>query len=223
MSEESEESEDIEFRYTAWQCTNCGHEVPKNTPPCNRCGNMEFEQVEVTERDFEEEIRGPSNRQLLREHALTVGAGVGILVVVTVGVLAGSGVFVVSDPFGLGYHYGAVNPVSPNDDGTLTAAEFHGRVADAYGDTSLRWDGRGLALSYRSSASSRELREELTRIATWYATYVGDGGSARWLRITVDVADKGQLRVRVDSEDARRFDAGTISKEEYRSRIKTVN
>lgn len=216
----SESSEEIEYGYTAWQCTNCGHEVPKNNPPCDRCGNMAFEQIEVHESDFADEIRGPSNRQLLREHALSVGAGVAILLVVAVAVLANAGVFVVSDPFGLGYRYGAVEAVAPNDDGTLTAGEFHGRVAAAYDDTSLQWDGRNLALAYRSSAtSSGALADELTRIATWYATYVDDGGTARQLRITATVGESRRVRVTVASADARRFAAGEISETEYRSRI----
>lgn len=216
----SESPEEIEYGYTAWQCTNCGHEVPKNNPPCDRCGNMAFEQIEVHESDFAEEIRGPSNLQLLREHALSVGAGVAILLVVAVAVLANAGVFVVSDPFGLGYRYGAVEAVSPNDDGTLTAGEFHGRVAAAYDDTRLQWDGRDLALAYRSSATSGgAVADELTRIATWYATYVHDGGTARQLRITATVAEGRRVRVTVASADARRFAAGELSETEYRSRI----
>lgn len=220
MSEEAEGAEEVEYGYTAWQCTNCGHEVPKNSPPCTRCGNMSFEQIEVSEADFEDEIRGPSNRQLLREHALTVGAGVTILLVVAVAGLASAGVFVVSDPFGLGYHYGAVNPVQPNDDGTVTAGEFHGRVAADYNDTSLRWDGRSLVLSYRSNASSNAaLADEITRIAKWYATYVHDGGSARQLTITVTLDDGRRAEETVERTDAQAFATGRISEEEFTSRI----
>lgn len=213
-------SEEIEFGYTAWRCANCGHEVPKNSPPCDRCGNMEFERVEVREGDFDEEIRGPSTRQLLREHALTVGAAVGILLVVAVAVLAGAGALVVSDPFGLGYRYGAVEPVQPNDDGTLTAAEFHGRVAAAHVDTSLRWYGRGLELDYESRATSDPaLADEITRIARWYADYVADGGDAARLQITATVTDGSRVRVTVASADARQFAAGEISEDKYRRRI----
>lgn len=216
----SESSDEVEYGYTAWQCTNCGHEVPKNNPPCTRCGNMEFEQVEVREGDFDDEIRGPSNLQLLREHALTVGTGVAILLAVAVAVLASTGVFVVSDPFGLGYRYGAVNPAPTNDDGTLTVAEFHGRVDAEHADTSLRWEGRELVLSYQSSASSNAaLADELTEIATWYAAYIDDGGDAERLRITALVADDRRVQVTVASADARQFASGEISEAEYRSRI----
>lgn len=216
----SESSDDVEFGYTAWRCTNCGHEVPKNSPPCDRCGNMEFEDVEVREGDFDDEIRGPSNRQLLREHALTVGAGVAILLVVAVAALASAGVFVVSDPVGLGYCYGAVEAVPPDDDGQLTASEFHGRVAATYEDTSLRWYGRGLELSYQSRATSdTEVVDEITTIATWYATYVASGGDADRLQVTATIRDDTQVRETVASEDARRFASGEISEAEYRSRI----
>lgn len=216
----SESSDEVEFGYTAWRCTNCGHEVPKNSPPCDRCGNMEFEAVEVHEGDFDDEIRGPSNRQLLREHALTVGAGMAILLAVAVAVLASAGVFVVSDPFGLGYRYGAVEPVQPDDDGQLTAGEFHGRVAADYEDTSLRWYGRGLELSYQSRATSdAALTDEIAAIATVYATYVGSGGDADHLQITATIRDDTRARVTVDAADARRFASGEISEEEYRSRI----
>lgn len=216
----SESSEEIEYAYTAWQCTNCGHEVPKNNPPCDRCGNMAFEQVEVREGDFADEIRGPGNIQLLREHALTVGAGVAIVLTVAVAVLANAGVFVVADPFGLGYRYGAVDAVQPNDDGQLTAEEFHGRVAASFEETSLRWDGRNLALSYRTSSNSNgAVAEEITTIATWYATYVHDGGAARRLRITAITPAGARFRVTVASSDARQFATGEISEAEFRSRI----
>lgn len=214
------EQEDIEFGYTEWRCTNCGHGVPKHNPPCDRCGNMAFEQAEVSESDFDAEIRGPSTLELLRENALTVGAAVAILLVGTVALSASAGLFVVSDPFGLGYRFGAVEATAPNDDGTLTAAEFHGKVADAHDDTSLRWHGRGLQLSYTSTADSNAvLAAEVTRIATWYATYVDGGGTARSLRITAAVQDRGRLRVVVDSADAAAFAAGDISESEYQTRI----
>lgn len=209
-----------EFGYTEWRCTNCGHGVPKNNPPCDRCGNMEFEQVEVTESDFDEEVHGASNRELLRENALTVGAGVAIILMVAVAGLASAGVFVVSDPLGLGYRFGAVDAVSPDADGTLTAPELHGQVADEYADTSMRWYGRGLELSFRSDATSNDaLVEDVTTVAVWYADYVGDGGDAAHLQMTVTVADGGRARLTVDHADAAAFAAGDISESEFRSRI----
>jgi hypothetical protein len=208
-----------ERAYTEWRCTNCGKSVPKHNPPCTRCGNMEFEQVRISEHDFDDEIRGPSNLQLLRENWATAGASVVIVLAVVVAGLASAGVFVVSDPFGLGYRYGAVDAAEPNADGTLTAAEFHGQVASEYAETSLGWSGRTLELSYTSGASSNAaLADELTQIAVWYADYVADGGDAERLQVTASVGD-GRARVVVDSADARAFAAGDITESEYRSRI----
>lgn len=213
------DSEDVEFGYTEWQCTNCGRSAPKNNPPCDRCGNMQFEQVEVRESDFEDEITGASTAQILRENALLVGACVAVVLVVLVAALASTGAFVVSDPFGLGFRFGAVDTVSPNDDGTLTAEELHGRVAAQYDDTSMRWYGRGLELSYRSRATTNgDLAGEITTIAVWYADYVGDGGDATSLEITARTGD-GRARVTVDRSDAAAFAAGDITESQYRSRI----
>jgi hypothetical protein len=208
-----------ERAYTEWRCTNCDKSVPKHNPPCSRCGNMEFEQVRISEHDFEEEIRGPSNLELLRENWATVGASVVIVLVVVVAGLASAGVFVVSDPFGLGYRYGAVDAVPPDDDGGLSAAEFHGQVASEYDETSLGWSGRTLELSYTSDAGSNAaLTDELTRIAVWYADYAAAGGDAERLQVTARVGD-GRARIVVDTADARAFAAGDITESEYRSRV----
>lgn len=211
---------DPEAGYTEWRCTACGHGVPRKNPPCSRCGNMDFERVEVRASDFDAEARGPRTRDLLREYAPTLGAAVAILLVGLVVFAASLGVVVVSDPFGLGYRFGAVDPVAPDGTAPLTAAEFHGRVAAAYDDTSLRWRGRDLRLSYASRASTgAALREEVMQIATWYADYVGDGGTARSLRITAVVGNDARVRVTVDSGDAAAFAAGDISAADYRSRV----
>jgi hypothetical protein len=208
-----------ERAYTEWRCTNCGKSVPKHNPPCTRCGNMEFEQVRISEHDFDDEIRGPSNLELLRENWATAGASVVIVLAVVVAGLASAGVFVVSDPFGLGYRYGAVDAVAPNDDGTLTAGEFHGQVASEYDETSLGWSGRTLELSYSSDARSNAvLADELTEIAVWYAGYVEGGGDAERLQVTARVGD-GRGRVVIDSDDARAFAQGDITESEFRSRI----
>jgi hypothetical protein len=213
-------NDDAEYGYTEWRCENCGHASPKNNPPCDRCGNMTFEQVEVRASDFDDEIQAASTRELLRENARTVGAGVAVLLVVAVVGLASAGVFVLSDPFGLGYRYGAVEAVPADDDGTLTAAELHGRVAAEYDGTSMQWYGRELELSYASSAASNAaLVDELTGIAAWYAEYVADGGDAASLQVTVNVADGGRGRVVVERADAAAFAAGDISRTEYQSRF----
>ncbi|MUV57814.1 hypothetical protein [Halogeometricum sp. CBA1124] len=208
-----------EYGYTEWICTNCGRSAPKNNPPCDRCGNMQFEQVEVRASDFDDEVTAASTADILRENAGVAVAAAAVLSVVVVAMLASAGVFVVSDPFGLGIRFGAVEAVSPNDDGTLTAAELHGRVAAEYGGSSMRWYGRGLELSYRSDATTTgTLAEEVSTVAVWYAQYVGDGGDADSLELTVRTGD-GRARVTIDRADAAAFAAGDITESEYRSRI----
>lgn len=213
------DSDDVEFGYTEWHCTNCGRSAPRHNPPCNRCGNMRFEQVEVHESDFDDEIAGVSTGELLRENAVTVGIGVVLLLGATVAALAWTGVFVISDPIGLGIRFGAVDAVAPDDDDTLTAAELHGRIADRHADTSMHWYGQGLELSYRSDATTnRELVDETTTIAVWYADYVGDGGEADSLEMTVRT-DERRARVTVDRADAVAFATDDITEAQYRSRI----
>ena len=123
------------------------------------------------------------------------------------------------DPVGLGIRFGAVDAVAPNDDTTLTAAELHGRIADQYTDTSMRWYGQGLELTYRSDATTnRELVEEITAIAIWYAEYVGDGGEADSLTITAR-ADDGRAHVTVNRAAATAFVTNDITKAQYQNRI----
>jgi len=213
-------TDDVERRYTEWRCTNCGRTTPRQNPPCSRCGNMSFERVEVHESDFDDEIRAATTLELLRENPRPVAAAVALVAVAAVVALASAGVFVLADPFGLGYRFGAVDAVADDGDDTLTAAELHGRVAAEHGDTSMRWYGRGLELTYTSSADSNAaVTAELVRVAEWYAEYVADGGDAASLRVTVDVAGGGRGRVVVDRADAAAFAAGDLSRAEYRSRV----
>jgi hypothetical protein len=212
------EGEDVEAAYTEWRCTNCGRGVPKHNPPCKRCGNMQFEQFEVRASDVD--VGTASTRELLRENARPVGAGLLVLAVVAAVSLANVGVFVISDPLGLGYRYGAVTPVAADDDSQLTAAEFHGQVASEYRDTSLSWSGRTLELSYASDATSNEaLAAELVEVAVLYATYVDDGGDAARLQIAAELEGRGQARVVVGRADAAAFAAGDISRATYRERV----
>jgi hypothetical protein len=179
---------------------------------------MQFEQYEVRASDVD--VGTASTRELLRENARPVGAGLVVLLVVAVVSLAGAGVFVVSDPFGLGYRYGAVSPVATDGDSQVTAAEFHGQVASEYRDTTLSWSGRTLRISYASDATSNDaLAAEFVDIAVRYAAYVDDGGDAARLRITADLDGGGGARVVVDSTDAAAFAAGDISRATYRDRV----
>ncbi|MFB6304127.1 MAG: hypothetical protein ABEH47_03095 [Haloferacaceae archaeon] len=214
------DTDDTEYGYTEWRCENCGHGVPKNNPPCSRCGNMRFEQVVVRESDFDEATRVPSTAEVLRDNARLAGASVAVVLVVAVVGLASAGVFVLSDPLGLGYRYGAVDAAPDDGDGTLTAAELHGRVAAEHADASLRWRGRELRLSYRTTAASNAVvATELVQVAEWYAAYVDDGGDAARLRITATVGERGRARVTVERADAAAFADGTLSRSEYRTRV----
>ena len=219
MSDASDASDRTPERsYTEWRCTNCGNAAPKNTPPCRRCGAMSFEQTEVRASDFDEETRVPSTVAILRENAPVVAAALAVLVVVGVATLASAGVFVVSDPV-FGYRYGAVPAESPDDDGRLTAAEFHGRVAERHADTTLSWSGRTLRLSFRSGAESGDvLAAEVVDVAVVYAAYVEGGGDAARLQITARVGDR-RARAVVDTADAAAFARGDITRETYVDRV----
>jgi hypothetical protein len=83
----------------------------------------------------------------------------------------------------------------------------------------MRWYGTRLELTYASDAEpGPPLAAEVVQIAEWYADYVGDGGDAAGLQLTADTAD-GRARVTIDSDDARAFAAGDISREEYQRRV----
>ncbi len=222
MSQDTSEgvSSEPEAAYTEWRCTNCGRGVPKNNPPCKRCGNMQFEQFEVRASDVD--VGTASTRELLRENARPIAAGLVVVLVVAAVSLANIGIFIISDPFGLGYRYGAVSPVTPDGDSQLTAAEFHGQVATEHRDTALSWSGQTLQLSYASDATSNDaLATELVGIAVTYAMYADDGGDATRLRITASLEGRGQARVVVDTDDAAAFAAGDISRSTYRERALT--
>jgi len=209
---------DAERGYTEWRCTNCGNAAPKNNPPCRRCGAMGFEQAEVRASDFDEETRVPSTVAILRENGRVVAAVLAVAAVVLVATLASAGVFVVADPV-FGYRYGAVPAESPDDDGRLTAAEFHGRVAADHADTTLSWSGRTLRLSFRSGAESGDvLADEFVDVAVAYAAYVESGGDAARLRITARVGDRS-ARVVVGREDAAAFARGEVTRETYADRV----
>jgi len=207
-------------RYDVWRCPECGHEHPKNNPPCDRCGAMRLDRVEVTEDDFDAELDAPSFLDLLAENPLPAVVAVAVVAVAAVAVLAGSGVFVVSDPFGLGYRYGAVDTVEPDDDGTFTAGEFRAAVEEEYEVETVRYSGRRLELVYETGAGSNEaFTGEVATVAELYARYAASGGDAERLRI-VATADGDRVgRLTVESSWAREFAAGDLSREEYLSRI----
>ena len=219
-SGEPDESPGARMRYDVWRCPECGHEHPKNNPPCDRCGAMRLDRVEVTEDDFEAELDTPSFLDLIAENPLPAVVAVAILAVAAVAVLAGSGVFVVSDPLGLGYRYGAVDAVEPDDDGTFTAGEFRAAVAAEYEVETVRYSGRQLELVYETGADSNEaFTDEVATVAELYARHVASGGDTERLRIVATSDGNRVGRLTVESEWAREFAAGDLSREAYLSRI----
>lgn len=208
------------MRYDVWRCPECGHEHPKNNPPCDRCGAMRLERVQVTEDDFESELDTPSFLDLMAENPLPVVVAALVLAVAAVAVLAGAGVFVVSDPFGLGYRYGAVDAVQPDDDGTFTAGEFRAAVEEEYRVETVRYSGRQLELVYETGATSNEaFTGEVATVAELYARYVSSGGDAERLRIVATSDGNRVGRLTVESSWAEEFASGDLSREAYLSRI----
>lgn len=69
--------------YHEWRCKSCGKESPRHTPPCDRCGGMDFERVHVGEVDVDEYVeRTPwLTKRTVAVLALLVG------VVIVVGLL----------------------------------------------------------------------------------------------------------------------------------------
>ena len=209
---------EVGTKFSEWRCTECGHGHPKNNPPCDRCGNMRFELVEADPATFEPGS-GASYLDILRENAVL--AVVAFLVVSVAGltVLANAGVFVLADPFGLGYRYGAVDAVQPDGDGTLTAGEFHAIVDEEYDVQGVSWSGRTLELRYATNADSGgALGAQLGDIAVTYADYVEQGGDAGRLQVTAVRDDGRSARITVERSLAQRFVDGELSRDEYVSR-----
>jgi hypothetical protein len=219
MDETAGETGSAAGRYTEWRCTACGHAHPKNHPPCDRCGAMEFELVEVEEDDFDAELRGPSYLDILRENWLLATVAFVVVAVAGTAILAGTGVFVVSDPFGLGIRYGVVDAAEPDGTDPMTAAEFRGSLAADYDVETLQWSGRELQLVYETDANSEEaLREEFRDIGGRYAEYVSSGGDAARLQVTVTAGGRRESVV-IERGWAVDFAAGRLSESEYLSRI----
>jgi len=208
------------MRYDVWRCPECGHEHPKNNPPCDRCGAMRLDRAEITGEDFDSELEVPGFLDLLAENPLPAVAAFLVVSVAAVAVLVGSGAFVLSDPFGLGYRYGAVEAVEPDGDGTFTAGEFRGAVAEEYEVETVRYSGRRLELVYRTDSTSNEgFTGEVATIAELYARYAASGGEAERLRIVATADGNREGRLTVESSWAREFAAGDLSRETYLSRI----
>jgi hypothetical protein len=206
---------EVGARFSEWRCTNCGHGHPKNNPPCDRCGTMQFELVETDPEEFVN-ASGVTYGELIGENRFLVGIVVLLLAVGGLAALAGAGVFVLSDPVGLGYRYGAVEAVEPNDDGQLTAGEFHSLVATDTEVQSVSWSGRTLTLSYATEAASNDvLRAEVGDIAVQYAGYVDRGGDAARLRVEAVREDGRSGSVTVEDSEAQRYADGELSRTAY--------
>ncbi|MFC7177031.1 hypothetical protein [Halosegnis marinus] len=209
---------DDEAGYTEYRCTNCGRTTPKNTPPCDRCGGYDFERVEVRASDFDDEIRGGSTLAVVRDNP---GVAAGIVVVVlgiVLAALAYGGVLVVADPTGT-YRFGTVPAEPVDDDGTLTAGEFRTRVAATHEVERLAWGGTGLDMRVRTEATGGgPVSEEILSVARTYAEYVGSGGEAASLTLTMETPG-GEARVTVAAADARAYANGELTDAQYRERV----
>jgi len=209
---------EAEIGYTEYRCTNCGRTTPKNTPPCDRCGGYDFERVEVTASDFDDEVRAPSNVQLVRENPAVAAGIVVVLAGLLVAALAYSGAVVVADPTGT-YRFGAVSGTAVDDDGTLTAGEFRTQLEADHEVAAMRWSGQGLSVRVETDATANDaVVAEVMAVARSYATYVDSGGEAAALELTVATPD-GEARVRIDAADARAYADGDISEGAYRDRV----
>jgi hypothetical protein len=207
-------------RYTEWRCTACGHAHPKNHPPCDRCGAMSFEMAEVEATDFDAELRGPSYPELLRENWLLAAVAGAVVLVAGVAVLTSTGVFVLSDPLGLGYRYGAVEAVEPNDDGRFTAGELHARLEADHDVEAVRWSGRELRVVYTTEAGSQtELRDEVVAIGRAYGEYARAGGGGDRLRVVATAEGRTVARVPVDRELAVDLAAGRVEEGAFRTTV----
>jgi hypothetical protein len=209
---------EVGTKFSEWRCTECGHGHPKNNPPCDRCGNMQFELVETDPSAFEPGS-GASYLDILRENAALAVVAFLVVSVAALAVLANAGVFVLADPFGLGFRYGAVEAVQPDGDGTLTAGEFAGLVAEEHDVQGVSWSGRTLELRYATNADSGgALGAELGDIAVTYAEYVERGGDAARLQVTAVREDGRGARIVVERSLAQRFVDGELTREQYVSR-----
>lgn len=55
-----ESADEVHHSYVEYRCTACGKGHPRNNPPCDRCGNMEFEAVTVEDVDVDDYLpEGP--------------------------------------------------------------------------------------------------------------------------------------------------------------------
>ena len=214
----TEDASEPEMGYTEYQCTNCGHATPKNTPPCDRCGNYELEPTEVRASDFDDEIRVPGTLAVARENPGTTAAAVVIAVVAVLGAVAWSGVFVVADPTGT-YRFGGVTAAPVDDDGELTAGEFRTQLAADHEVTGMHWVGQSLEVSVQADVTTQAaLVKEIMGVARSYAEFAARGDAGGALELTVSTPE-GRAAVRVASSDARAFAAGDLTESQYRDRI----
>jgi hypothetical protein len=179
---------------------------------------MRFELIETDPATFEPG-NGISYLDILRENSTLTTIAVVVVSVAALTVLANAGVFVLGDPFGLGYRYGAVEPVEPDQDGILTGGEFRALVAADYQVQSMAWSGRTLRVTYRTTADSEVATgDELADIAVIYAEYIRAGGDAARLQITAVRDDGGGFRITVEQSLANRFLEGELTRNQYVSK-----
>lgn len=72
---------ELQGSYVEYRCTECGNEHPRNTPPCDRCGNMSFEAVQVDDVDVGDYIESGGSALSVRDVAIAVAVLVGLAAV----------------------------------------------------------------------------------------------------------------------------------------------
>jgi|GEM_PF-1321346 uncharacterized protein YkwD len=153
-----------------WRCENCGERTPKHNPPCNNCGGMHFEKVELdpmAEYEAAESLV-PTTRRAL------VGYGVAGAAAVT-----GGGYLLYEE-----YTPPAIPdaPGSAESAGGISFADAESGVVDRVNDE------RDEPLSPTESARSA------ARYATAYTVVEGESGSANELFQRLNEFHVGTLR-----------------------------
>lgn len=153
-----------------WRCENCGERSPKHNPPCNNCGGMSFEKVDVDRMaEFEEaESLVPTTRRAL------IGYGIAGAVAV------GGGGYLLYDEY--------TPPAIPDAPGRAASASGISLATAESGVLSRVNDERGEPLTVTESVRSA------ARYATAYTVVEDEGGDVNELFRRLNEFHVGQLR-----------------------------
>lgn len=132
---------DLDSSYRAWRCESCGKEHVRNTPPCDRCGGMDLEPVQVEDDDVDIDAYLPE------QEGLGIGLELVALVAIVLGVVAAVGLGLV--PLGAG---------APVDTGDLETALVD-RVGEERADRGLAPLARDETLAAAATEHNRAWME----------------------------------------------------------------